>query len=195
MTKEYYDNKCKNVIQEYVVQLLNIEHDLNISSIKFNEKKLNKIYVNYEKKRKEIRRYFMNIETKPMDRHKIGAVVLYAILKSHVFNIKLTKQHLPDILLMANEYLAVYMALTVVESYRIDEFKIPQNKLNDDNRWRLIMPKVLQKNSPDTYIDNLCKALYYVKNPERLDIFAYANILYNLEVYTNEIIGYDPLKC
>lgn len=192
MTKEYFEELRDNVIMPFVEDLLKIDADYNC--LKLNKSALNKIYYNYEQKRQTIRRYFMNIETKPMDRHKIGSVMLYAVIKSHVFSINLTKRRLPHELLMANEYLAVYMALTMVDAYRRDAYYCDDSRKNQikENEWLLKLPATFHEETSNSYINNLCKALYYVKNPNNIDIFAYANIFYLLEVYTNEKNGYTP---
>ncbi len=69
----------------------------------------------------------MNSESQPIDSHKIGSVLIYSILKSHIFKVtKIAKQHLLPVLLMANEYLAIYVALSVVESYIKEEKNLMQ---------------------------------------------------------------------
>lgn len=185
MTKECFQNLCSSIIVPYIKELLELDKNSGCSCLKYKEKRINKIYRVYEKKRQIIRRYFMNLESKPMDRHKIGSVLIYSILKSHIFKItKLTKQKLPYTLLMANEYLAVYVALSVVESYRIDD----NDGWDNENyiKFCLEIPLTFHDESPNAYIDNLCKALFYLRNTNEFDIFAYANILFLLEAYTKK---------
>lgn len=133
----------------------------------------------------------MNLETKPMDRHKIGSVLIYSILKSHIIKVtKLTKKSLPHALLMANEYLAVYVALSVIESYRIDD----NGGFNEANPMGccLEIPLTFHNEGSNAYIDNLCKALFYLRNINEFDIFAYANIMFLLEAYTKK--GETPVE-
>ena len=111
--------KTYNVILEYVRDLKNIQKELNVNCLYFSDKRAKRIYNYYEKKRLYIRRYFMNLESKPMDRHKIGSVMIYAILKSKPFFVFKTIPKLPNQLLMANEYLAFYVALNIVELYSV----------------------------------------------------------------------------
>lgn len=185
MTKECFQQLYSQIIYPYIEDLINLDKKSGSNCLKFKKKKVGQIFRNYENQRKIIRKFFMKLETKPMDRHKIGSVLMYSILKSRVFKItKTARQTLPSKLLMANEYLAVFVALNIVESYRIDENDY--NYKSDYEKYCLIIPKTFHNGSPDAYIDNLCKALYYLKNIKDFDIFAYANILFLLETYTNE---------
>lgn len=193
MTKECFQVLYSNIIYPYIMDLINRDRELGSNCLKFKEKKVIQIFRNYEKKRKVIRRFFMKLEKKPMDRHKIGSVLIYSILKSHVIKInKLTKQTLPHDMLMANEYLAISVALSVVDSYRIDQYD--RENTADFKKFCLVIPETFHEDSSDTYIDNLCKALYYLKNCKEFDIFAYANILFLLEAYTNEFNNLNSSK-
>ncbi len=185
MTKKCFQDLCSTIIVPYIKDLLEVDKKSGCICLKFVEKRLNKIYKIYEKKRQIVRRYFMNLETDPMDRHKIGSVLIYSILKSHVIKVtKLTKQRLPHVLLMANEYLAVYVALSVIESYRIDDSDDSDEV--DPIGCCLDIPLTFHDKDPNAYIDNLCTALYYLKNNKEFDIFSYANILFLLEAYTKK---------
>ena len=125
----------------------------------------------------------MNLESQPMDRHKIGAVMIYAILKSKPFYVVKTIPKLPSQLLMANEYLAFYDALNIVELYRMDD---ALSNGNGSDRNNLILPNTYHG---DMYIENVCKALYYVKNPDYFDILAYANVLFLSEKYSDTYLS------
>lgn len=178
ITKNKFEDLYNKVILEYVKDLKNIQKELNIKCLNYSDKKGRRIYDYYEKKRLYIRRYFMNLESKPMDRHKIGAVMIYAILKSRPFYVIKTIPKLPNQLLMANEYLAFYVALNIVELYRMDD--------ESSNGNDLILPNTYHG---DMYIENVCKALYYVKNPNYFDVFAYADILFLLEKYNDTYLN------
>lgn len=183
ITKNKFEDLYKTVILEYVKDLENIQKELNMNCLKYSDKRARRIYDYYEKKRLYIRRYFMNLESKPMDRHKIGAVMIYAILKSRPFLVAKTIPKLPNQLLMANEYLAFYVALNIVELYRMDDALSNENRSDRNN---LILPTTYHG---DSYIENVCKALYYVKNPDYFDIFAYADILFLLEKYSDTYLS------
>ena len=83
---------------------------------------------------------------------------------------------------MANEYLAVYIAINIVEQYKRDE-------LGKDSEYKLIFPITYHEENEKTcvYLNNLCKGLYYIK-PKHIDIFAYSTIFFFMEKYTDIIV-------
>ncbi len=172
MDRETFKSFRERVIDRYVAELETLD---NVGALTCHKNRIDYIYKHYERKRLEIRRFFMNIETKPMDRHKIGACIMYATLKSNVFSVNRLIDKLPGKLLMANEYLATYLALSVVESYKMDEL--------NNQYWLIKIPSTYHG---DAYIENLCKALYCIPSINCFDIFAYSNILFLLEKYTDD---------
>lgn len=194
MDRQCFQDIWKDVISKYVDEIESIDELSGYNCLKFRKYKVNRIYHYYEKKRLEIRRYFMNLESKPMDRHKIGAVLIYAILRSNLFQIKKrAKCSLPEQLLMANQYLALYVGLSVVESYKRDDYisthkELPQEDIDKQrSSWELILPHTYHGDSAGAYIHTTCKALYYNTRSANFDVFAYANILFLLERYTDTV--------
>ncbi len=186
MTKECFQKLCSDIINPYIDELISLDKEYGSNCLVFKKNSINRIYENYESKRRVVRKYFMHLQEKPMDRHKIGSVFMYAILKSRVFKVtKLARQPIPRELVMANEYLAVLVALSVIESYRKDDYREKFGTDHDSRDVQLKLPMTFHNESPDAYIDNLCKSLYYVNDYSKFDIFAYANILFLLEVYTD----------
>ena len=183
MQREKFESFYTDVLSKHIEELMEIDKKSGLNCLKRVSGTERKIYNNYENKRKQIRRFFMNLECKPMDRHKIGAVMMYAVLKASPIRVDKSIPNIPDELLMANEYLAFYAALSIIDSYRRDEFGI------DTVECDLILPATSTDAKDDdagaTYINNTCKALYYIDDAENFDIFAYANILFLLEKYTN----------
>lgn len=179
MEKEVFNHYRNNIVNEYVSDLQKLD---TMGALVYHKARAKKIYKYYEKKRLEIRRFFMCEETKPMDRHKIGASIMYATLKSKVFSVNRMIPSLPEQILMANEYLAVYLALGIIESYKRDELK------KDD--WLIKIPEAYH-GGEDAYIKLLCKALYCIPSINHFDIFAYSNILFLLEKYTDDCGEYN----
>lgn len=116
-----------------------------------------------------------------LDRHKVAACMLYAILQGKVFNINKIKRTLPYQILMANEYLAVFIAMNIVEQYKRDE-------LGNNSTYKLVFPRTYHETdkNPNDFLDNLCKSLYYIK-PSQINIFAYSMIFFFMERYTDAI--------
>lgn len=128
---------------------------------------------------------YMSGDMKPMDRHKIAANFMCSILKARVIRVNRLIPNLPIELLMANEYLAFYVAVSIVENYKRDLTG------NEDYILDLFPETYIENEGFDSYIQNTCKALFYIKRYEIKDIFAYANLLFWLEKYTDVKIGIE----
>lgn len=177
-----YDDFCEKVICFYIHEILEYAKQENCQEcIKFNVHSKKKIYVNYQRKRDEIKNNYMEPPAKALDRHKVASCMLYAVLKSRVFRINKIKKKLPYYILMANEYLAVYVAINIIEQYKRDE-------LGKDSEYKIVFPETYHENKEEVcpYLSNLCKGLYYL-NPKHIDIFAYSTIFFFMERYTDDL--------
>lgn len=172
-----FETISAEIIQKYYNDLKIID-DKNFGgkSIHLQTYKLNLIYFFYEMKRKEIRKLYMSQERKPMDRHKIASNIMCAILKSKIVFVNRLIPNLPNKIIMANEYIAFYTAINILELYKIEA--------GFDN-YKIIFPETyIEEEKEDSYIENVCKALYYTKHFGIGEIFSYANILFLLEKNT-----------
>ena len=88
MTVETFKKIYEEIICGYKKDLEEICQNERKKSIVYSDRRAKKIFPYYEKKRRYIRRYFMKDVRLPIDRHKIGAIMMYAILKSSPFKIK-----------------------------------------------------------------------------------------------------------
>lgn len=144
------------------------------------------IYRNYQNKRDYIKYNYMSKETPvALDRHKVAACMVYAILKTSPIKVNMWIPKLPEKIVLANEYLAFYTALNIIEMYKLDEF----NDKNINENYQIIVPKTYHEdeNSQNTYESNLCKAWYYIRidDMKKFDALGYANVFFLLEKYTD----------
>lgn len=123
--------------------------------------------------------------TVALDRHKVASCMIYAILKSKPFKVNRMVRNLPEKILLANEYLAFFVALNIVEMYKLDEMR----DKGVESNYQIIIPRTYHEDDEEnnTYESNFCKSLYYLsmENIKRYDVFAYADILFLLEKYTD----------
>ena len=194
MKFEDYDNFYQNVILGYINELR--DFDSKCHALTFNSKAYKSIYHYYEKKRIEIRNVYMSDASKPIDRHKTAASMMYAILKASVFKVNKSIPCLPEPLRLANEYLAFYVAMNIIEQYkRTDEIngeKISKN-------YQLIIPKTSYESQTNqmtgevdnSFISSICLTLANIKNLKYFDVFSYATIMFLLEKNTDNIIYRD----
>lgn len=190
MKVEDFEDFCDKVIDNYIKEIK--EYQKPYKCIRVSRLGRNSIFKYYQRKRDEIKNNYMEkpIENeKALDRHKVAACMMYAILKSKVLWVNRFVPNLPGRLLMANEYLAVYVGVNIIEQYRIEDGK-------DGTESKLIFPITYHETNPEEsdYVVNLCKGLYYLRRRIRtMDIFAYSNILFFIEKYTDTIFNYDAI--
>lgn len=189
-----YDNFYQKVILGYINEL--IDFDSECHALTFNSKAYKSIYNHYEKKRIEIRNIYMSDVAKPIDRHKTAASMMYAILKAKVFKVNKSLPCLPEPLRLANEYLAFYVAMNIIEQYkRTDE--VNGEKLSEN--YQLIIPKTSYESQTNqmtdevdnSFVSSICLTLANIKSLKYFDVFSYATIMFLLEKNTDNIIYRD----
>ncbi len=179
------------IIKSYIEEIL--ERDKSVNCLKLIKRRIQKIYVYYEQKRIEVRKQYMRNSNSPLDRHKIASCLAFAILKSRVFKVNRLKSNIPEELLLANEYLAFYVAINIVEM-----FKRFESDYKFNNNYILIFPKTFHEDSDheeNTFVYNTCKGFSFIKNLNYFDIIAYSTILFQLERYTDTILENDEKVC
>lgn len=138
---------------------------------------------------------FMKLKDEHLDRHKIAAVIICAILKSDVLGIACghnSSQTIDDIFL-ANEKLALNIALSDMYQRLIIEYqmeKIPYEGIFKE----YIFPRPLSCDRE--YTEVICRDLYFAKKYFELDPLSIANFLFLLEAFSFEAskIGIDINK-
>lgn len=186
MKREDYNSFFEEVIVGIITDIEQLSEQLmgdkNVLKRKKEKKYKEQIYKFYQKKRDYIRSNYMTKEYyAALDRHKVASCMLFAILKAKPFQIDRTKK-LDERLLLANEYLAFYAALNIIENYRISV-----NGMNETD-CQILLPETYQEKAGSTdYLSNICRNLYFLSiyNIEKYDVLAYSNILYMLEKYTD----------
>lgn len=187
MKIEDFEDFCLRVINAYIKDIVTYEEEIGCKCIKVRSRAKRKIFMYYQRKRDSIKRNYMEKTAVSLDRHKVAACMVYAVLKSRVLKVNEFIPHLPDRLLLANEYLAVYVGVNIIEQYRrADGLKGVKEKL--------VFPITYheQAGQDSVFINNLCKGLYYSRRKiNTLDIFAYSNIYFFIEKYTDTLLYYD----
>lgn len=191
MKQEDYDNFYKQVINGYIQELL--EFDSECKALTLDKRAYQKIYNYYEKKRIEIRSDYMMDSSKPIDRHKTSACMMYAILRSKVFKVNTGIPCLPEPIRLANEYLAFYVAMNIIEQYKRSE-ALDGEKINEN--YELIIPSTSYESQSnemtgavrEPFISSICLTLANIKNIKYFDIFSYATIMFLLEQNTDNIL-------
>lgn len=85
---------------------------------------------------------------------------------------------IPECFLLANENLAFTVALNIVELFKRKDHP-------DFKNYTLSIPGVLYSGDGNDFASNTIKGLYYIKNIDDFDIFAYSTIYFLLEYCTD----------
>lgn len=138
---------------------------------------------------------FMKLKEKHLDRHKIAAVTICAILTSDILGIAEEEKYkgTPDDIFLANEKIALEIALSDMHRQLKQEFeqgKIPYESVFE----KFVFPKPLSCDRE--YTEVICRDLYYAKKYFELDPLSIANFLFLLESYSFEAyrLGIDERK-
>lgn len=150
-----------------------------------------KIFKEYQKQKTFLKLNYMENPNTHLDRHKIAACMLYAIVKVRPIKIKKFSvwrkfisgtRYTPEFL-MLNEYLGLYTAFSIIESFRVYEQSIDKDITFPRNG----ISQPITTNGED-YIYNTCLDLYLSRKKNKINILTFANVFFLLE------IGKFPVK-
>lgn len=183
MKKSDYDDFFSVVIQKCIDKVLDEAEPYQCAGERKNSQY--RIYQYYQSRRDAVKDKYMDKKADvSLDRHKVASCMIYAILKAEPIKINRFIPNLPERILLANEYLAFFVALNIVEMYKKDESEEKEN-------FEIILPRTYHETAENQqdFLCNICKALYYVrlKGIEKFDVFAYSSILFLLEKYTDVV--------
>lgn len=178
MTNEKFEDIWNNII----LGLYNEITPQDDLYIKARSKK--KIFKKYQKQKTYLKLNYMENPNTHLDRHKIAACMLYAIVKVHPIRIKrisiwknyLNGKKFTPQYLMLNEYLGLYTAFSIVESFRTYE----QSEENEVGFKRKGIVQPITTNGED-YIYNTCLDLYLSRKKNKINVLTFANVFFLLE--------------
>lgn len=170
--------------------VLSIFHDMNADgtlSLKRNAKE--RVYKQYQKEKTFIKKNYMLSEETHLDRHKIASCVLYAIMKVYPVQISINaiwkkhkeKEKFNREYQLLNEYLSLYTAFSIIESFRQYGVSHPDEEYPTKGftRNRIDMPDT--SNGQD-YLYNTCLDLYFSKQRHKINVLTFSNVFFLLEI-------------
>lgn len=177
MEKETYNRIWSNIVLPIYNNIS--DGDDNIS---FNEKNKNKIFKRYIRIRDKIKKKYMEDSDSNIDRHKIASVMMVAIeevypikvSKKYIFQLWKSKKELDKRYVYANETLALFTALSILENYK--DYGI-DGKI-EMSRNSITLPETF--NDSD-YAMNTCIDLYFGKRSKNINILTFSNVFFLLE--------------
>lgn len=136
---------------------------------------------------------YMEADAEKIDRHKIAACIVKAILIVRPLSLRLDKglkvlfrlDKVSETVMLANQYLALSVAITVLDGYiAADDTK--------ELKHRIIVPEPFPEDDSD-YLRDVCLDLYHT-NAKRINIVTYANVFFLLEKYSCRKVQCDNLE-
>lgn len=196
MIKTKYNNEINKIWVEVIKPTIfqfSEELGINKKDDYIIEKKVKKIY--NQQKRYFVESY-MSPDSPNIDRHKIAACLVKTIMIVKPLRIPISKKiefvfskkplyrivsaNLTDkdykYLLLANEYLAISVATSVIDGF----IAISDN--NKRLKHKICLPNPFPEEDDD-YLLDLCACLYYTK-PKRINTITLSNIFFLLEKYS-----------
>lgn len=177
MEKETYDRIWKNIILPIYDNIS--DGTLNMSLAEINKKK---IFNRYIKIRDRMKKKYMEDSDMNIDRHKIASIMMTAIeevypikiSKKYIFQLWKEKKELNERYVYANETLAFFTALSIIESYK--EYGIDGNI--EMKRKTIVLPETFNESD---YAMNTCIDLYFAKRNKSINILTFSNVFFLLE--------------
>lgn len=177
MEKETYEKIWKNIVVPIYKNISNGDNNIFI-----NEKSKNKIFKRYIKIRDNIKKKYMEDSNSNIDRHKIASIMMVAIeevypikvSKKYIFQLWRSKKELDMRYVYANEILAFFTALSIIENYK--DYGI-DGKI-EMTRNSITLPETFNESD---YAMNTCIDLYFGKRSKNINILTFSNVFFLLE--------------
>lgn len=184
MKKDKFDELWNNIV-------LPIYDDANVDGILYLKRNAKKdVYKQYQKEKTYVKRNYMLSGDTHLDRHKIASCMLYAIMKVYpvqlsmkaIWKMHKQKGKFSKEYELLNEYLALYTAFSIIESFR--QYGISHND-EDYPAKGFVRNRI---NMPDTsngqdYLYNTCLDLYFSKQRRKINVLTFSNVFFLLELH------------
>ena len=177
MQLEKFNEVHEEIIKPLIRELMDDQYNKCNKCLSLKKDYDKKIYKQYEKLRKEIKRRDMYAEVEYIDRHKIGACMMGAIVLVSPISVKTTLQDIPERMIFANEGLGFYTAICMLESF-LEEENLKIYYPNVDSDMDADMP---------IYVRNTCIDLFKAKLEHRYSVLTFSNVLFLLEELSKKI--------
>lgn len=180
MKKETYEVIWRDGIRIKAEQIVNE----NLGIVVFDFQAKDRIFKEYCKLRDYTKVSFMRNADGLLDRHKVCACLILAIVKSKPL---VYEEHDSDMKKIFNENLAMTVGLSLLFNFII-------SANSDNSKWlkdRFCFP-ITERDA--TYQELLCLMLYYDVKNRQYSILALANILFMIEEYTKQCNNESIIK-
>lgn len=168
-------------IQDYTIKFADV-------SVAYNA--FDAIWKKYTYFNKHCKDSYMEDPTGKLDRHKVCACYMYAIISANVLGCKLAESDTEQRYLALNENLAITVGLSLLRAFILssiesstDLSKTEKQELSNRIDGGIIFPKC----NHGTYRNNFVAELHYTREENRYNILSLANTLFLLEIHTLKV--------
>lgn len=141
---------------------------------------------------------YMSPDIKILDRHKVSACLMYAIIKTDLFDYQPQQKSSENKIIIVSEQIAIMVGLSLLRTYIVNKRNSRGEKKNEKD-WEL--DKAIFKDgfklpgeteglndvNHGDYRDNLALELHFTKEEGTYNILSLSNTLYLLEMYNRHL--------
>ena len=172
-------------IWEKVIQCVisNYQNRFAHISIKTNAKEI--IFEYYSRLNQECKQYYMEDVNGKLDRHKVCACLMFAILQANVLHCEIAESDTDERYLVLNEHLALTVGLSLLRAFIVADITNNDGLEHKQKLIELLDNGIkLPKTNHGNYEENFISELYYTKKFYKYNVLSLSNTLYLLEIYT-----------
>lgn len=181
-------NSYKQIYNILIIKVIE-EYQSKYSGILVAHEAEELIWNEYVKLNYQCKLNYMKDITGKLDRHKVCACYMYAIMKANVLGCCLADSDNERFYLALNENLAITVGMSLLRAFIISSIK--NSDYNDSEKTTLVELIDDGIKFPEcnhgTYKDNFVAELHNTAKEHNYNILSLANVLYLLEIYTLKV--------
>lgn len=185
----FIDRNSYNQIWSVVINPTMEDYANRFSDIAIAHNAQEVIWQEYVKFNRHCKTQYMEDAGGKIDRHKVCACYMYAIVKANVMSCKLADSDTEQRYLALNENLAITVGMSLLRAFVLasidssEELSVEQKELY---KSRIVGGIIFPACNHGVYRDNFASELHYSNLEQNYNILSLANTLFLLEIHTLE---------
>lgn len=183
----FIDNQSYEVIWEKVILPTIKDYQNRFSEIFLSHNAKDKIWQEYVKFNKHCKINYMQDRNGKLDRHKVCACYMYAIVKANTLSCRLADSDTEQKYLNLNENLAITTGMSLLRAFVLSSINCNEEMPDIQKKELAIRIEngiVFPECNHGDYRDNFLSELHYANCERNYNILSLANTLFLLEVHT-----------
>lgn len=178
---QIWDKLINPTIQDYMIRFA----DISVAHNAFDA--IWKKYVFFNKHCKDS---YMEDPTGKLDRHKVCACYMYAIISANVLGCKLAESDTEQSYLALNENLAITVGMSLLRAFILSSIESSTDLTETEKQQlseRIENGIVFPECNHGIYRNNFVAELHYTHEENRYNILSLANVLFLLEIHSLKV--------